>query len=273
MKSRYLLLAFLTGAFLLILFGVSILQAPEVIAVSYEAPDSSTINGTTIYTTYLPIIFRSAVLYSDDFSNPASGWPTGDSNRISLSYQGGEYEIKIRKSNWWAGAVPPIGDISNYSVESEARLYTGSVGVYGLIFDRQDWDRFNIFVVIPSSQIYTVLQHKPNDNWSELVSFTSSAAINTGSAVNKLKLEREGDKASIYVNDQFLTTFSDSTYSGTSSEVGLFAQTFAQQPIAARFDYFLVKQLPGFTTTALSQNAALSTELTGQGAGGIRLDR
>jgi len=86
-------------------------------------------------------------------------------------------------------------------------------------------------------------------------------------------VEREGDKITVYVNDQFLTTISDSTYSGTSSEVGLFSQTLDQKPIAARFDNFIVKQLSGVTITAPSQNAVISTELTGQGAGGIRLER
>jgi len=275
MNSRYLLLALLMGAFLLIIFGSSIIQVPEVVAVGSAIPNISTINATTNYTSYkyLPIIFFSPILYSDDFSNPASGWLTGDGKHISLSYENGEYEIEIFRSWWWGASAPPLGDISNYSIESEARLHTGSEGIYGVIFDREDWDNYYVFVVIPSSQVYAIFRHEPNDNWINLVPFTASTAIKADSATNQLKVEREGEKITVYVNDQVLNTTNDSTLTGTSSEVGLFAQTLNEEPIKARFDNFIVKQIPSTTTTVLSQNTVLPDEPTGQGGDGIKLQR
>ncbi len=274
MKSRYLLLAILTGAFLLFLFGVSILSVPEAVAVSDEELVVSPIGVTEKYTTFLPVFFDNPPIFFDDFSNPATGWLTGTGKHISLSYQNGEYEIEIFRSWWWGASAPPLGNISNYAVETEARLHTGSEGIYGVIFDRLNWDNYYVFVVEPDSQTYAIFRLEPNDNWINIVPFTPSNAINSGSAVNKLKVEREGAKIAVYVNGQLLTTTTDSTLTGTSSEVGLFAQTLNEEPVEARFDYFVVKHLlPGTTTTMLSQNNVLRNDLVGEGVGAIEFER
>lgn len=275
MKTRYLILVLILGGFFLIIFGASIIQAPEAIAVSSAAPDFSTNNATADYTM--------STLYFDDFSNPASGWLTGTGQHITLSYQSNEYEIEIFESWWWGASAPPLGDISIYSVESEARLHTGSEGMYGVIFDRLNWENYYVFIVLPNSRAYAVLRYD-DANWIDIIPITSSTAINFGSAVNQLKVERAGDKIAVYANNQLLATTNDNTFTGTFSEVGLFAQTLNEEPIEARFDNFVVKQIPGYTHTylpilfksgasVLSPNTALPNELTGQGAGWLMPER
>ena len=56
---------------------------------------------------YLPFIIRSCLpQYTDDFSNPASGWPVGDDGDFLLDYDSGEYRILVRPAQGGAGAYP-----------------------------------------------------------------------------------------------------------------------------------------------------------------------
>jgi hypothetical protein len=250
MKPSHILGALLTLAFLTLL---GITEVPGAAAIQ---PIS--IPGTTIAdldsTSYLPLVFNNnPLLYFDNFSDPDSGWPISDSGNVKLSYQEGEYEILIREQNYWGGAVPPLDDIAGYSVNADMRFQTGSGGFYGLIFDREDWDQFYIYVISPYGQVFGVLRHDPAA-WVVLIPFAVSPSINTGSTANHLRVDRAGDQITVYVNDQLLTSISDDAYSGISNEVGLFAQSSTQVPVAMRFDNFTVSHLEvtsGRTTTPL----------------------
>ena len=206
-------------------------------------------------------------IFFDDVSNPDNGWTTNNSGDVQRSYQDGEYEILIRPENFWGGSVPPLGDISNYSVAAEMRIPNGSAGFYGLVFDRVDWNHFYIFVISPGSQMYAVLRHDPA--WVLLTPFTPSAAINPGSATNHLRVDRIGDQIAVYVNDQLLTSLADNTYVGISNEVGLFSQSSTAVPSTMRFDNFTVSHLEATTDRSLTSlaeyPAVLPAEAEGKG--------
>jgi hypothetical protein len=264
MKSRYIIVATLILSFISLIGIASI--GHVAVATSYsQVPGNSTISATTAISIYLPIVSNNTFIFFDDFSDPDSGWPINDSGDVQRSYQDGEYKILIQPENFWGGSVPPLSDISNYSVDAEMRIPDGSAGFYGLIFDRVDWDQFYVFVISPGSQIYAVLRHDPA--WVLLTPFTPSSAIVSGSATNHLRVDRNGEQISVYVNDQLLISLSDNTYFGSSNEVGLFAQSSDSVPATMHFDNFTVSYL-GATTdqrlTSLVENpAVLSTE--GQG--------
>ncbi len=264
MKSRYSIVIILSLSFLFLLGIASFTHAAEVTPYR-QAPGNSPISATTTISIYLPILSNNTFIFFDDFDDPDSGWPIDDSGDVKQSYQDGEYEILIRPEDFWGGSVPPLLDISNYSVDAEMRIPNGSAGFYGLIFDRADWNHFYIFVISPSSQIYAVLRHDPA--WVLLTPFTPSSAIESGSATNHLRVDRTGDQITVYVNDQLLTSLSDNTHSGSSNEVGLFAQSSTSVPVVMRFDNFTVSYLEATTdrslTSVVENPAVLSTE--GQG--------
>jgi hypothetical protein len=195
-------------------------------------------------TVYLPTVLKNYTppLFFDDFSDPGSGWFIGDDGNISRSYQNGEYEILLRNEAWWAGNTAPISnDISRYSVEANIRLHTGSTSSYGLIFDRVDWDHFYLFLVHPGSRSYSLWSI--DSGWAPLVPWTSSSFINSGSAINHLKVQRDGSQVTMYVNGRLMTTANDATHVGTFREVGVYAESVGEAPVAVRFDNFRVLRL------------------------------
>lgn len=232
--------------------------------VTTAATESVSISTSTIY---LPTIFKdddSFLIFFDDFSDPGSGWSIGDDGNISRSYQNGEYEILLHNEGWWAGNSAPISnDISSYSVEADIRLHTGSTSTYGLIFDRVDWDHFYLFEVHPSSQSYSLWSI--DSGWFQLVPSTSSSFINSGIAINHLKVQRDGSQVTMYVNGRLMTTANNNTHVGNFREVGIFAESVGEAPVAVRFDNFRVRRLANLMAESETDAAEISEATTGQG--------
>ena len=251
-------------AVVLFVAGLAAVSTPEVGANPTDRAEVSFQNAIS-ETFYLPTIFRpESVFFFDDFSDPDSGWDNGlDTGSVVYSYQSGEYQIFIRDTFWWGGAVPPLADIADYSVEAEMRLHSGSSAFYGLIFERVDWNHYYLFAVSPDSQEYVVLRHDPA--WNVLVTFTHSPAIHSGTAANHLRVERVGEKIDVFVNGVFLASVNDSTYYGSSDEAGLFGQSGGDVPVRMRYDNFKIDRLGPSTTVPGRSQAVRPAGSSGQG--------
>jgi hypothetical protein len=173
----------------------------------------------------------------------------GDSiGDVKFSYQNGEYEILLQNAEWWwDGMLPPLGCITDYSLEADMRRYTGSTTGYGLVFGLEDWDHLYAFIVEPGYQAYSLWRRVfPGDPiWVPLVDWTPSPHINLSDATNHLQVEHSGNRITIFVNGQHLTAVTDSAYTGCL-QVGLFASTdpvASDVPAAVRYDNFQIRQL------------------------------
>ena len=186
---------------------------------------------------YLPVVLLSCVPnFSDDFSNPASGWPVGTDSNMSLQYLNGEYQMQQFSPNGWVGAVPGYAQ-SDYTVTVDVRNATNVYGSAGILFGlSDDWTQFYTFEILPDGS-YDLWRYS-GGNWDILFS-GSSTSIALGTATNALKLERNGDMISLYANGDLLTSFSDGTYTG-SRRIGLFVFAFDDPNLDARFDNFKV---------------------------------
>ncbi len=187
---------------------------------------------------YLPIIKKPCLpLFSDDFSNPGSGWPVADDGNIRYEYLAGEYSIMIRTIDIWAGATPGL-KASDYILEVDVRNVSGEDGSYGLLFGySDDGSQFYSFDLFPDGS-YTIWKYE-NPFWTDLET-GSSADINTGTATNRIKLKRNGSEISAYANGRLLTSFIDSTFLGERF-VGLAVYSYdIQNSLDVRFDNFTV---------------------------------
>jgi hypothetical protein len=267
MKKRLFATFSLVVLFIFIMVGIAIVNVRDSSAMqSVEIP--SVITTTMIYTVNLPIVTTASTYrYFDNYDDPTSGWPVTDSGAVRMGYQSGEYEISINNSFKWGGAVPPMDDISNYSVEAIGHLQQGSSGAYGLIFDRVDWNHYYLFAVLPATGEFVLFRHDPA--WVEIVPFSSSPLINSGSESNHLRVERYGEAINLYINDQFLVSTSDGSYSGTNSEVGLFAQTLEEISMAVRFDNFLVVGVSAAASERSQNTEETDVILIGKGQSAI----
>jgi hypothetical protein len=175
--------------------------------------------------------------YYDDFSNPQSGWVTGDTGNTLRSYVDGEYEILVRNPGWWAGALCPADKRPNYTVEADMRNEEGA-GIYGLIFGWVDWEHFYLLAVSPDAQRYVVL--KRDGRWVQLYPWTSSYTVFPFGAANRVRVERKGVFITPHINNQPLEIVEDGAYLGVLG-TGLYAQADALSAATVRFDNFRVE--------------------------------
>lgn len=138
----------------------------------------------------LPVIYNNycASAFTDDFSDPGSGWPIQTTGASTFGYVNGEYNIHHQNEDRWLAVTN-----GNYWRNSEMVQIKGRVasneGVWGLLFGlNDDWTNFFTFEILPDSQVWVVLHFSSSGGWSLVANGTSNAII-PGSAFNVLSLE------------------------------------------------------------------------------------
>ena len=198
-------------------------------------PSASVTTFPPLTTVHLPhVSYTCGALYMDDFSNPGSGWPVGDTGNALLEYLGGEYRMLVRPTDWWSAAAPGF-KVSNGVIVAEVRNHSSNYGTYGLIFGLSDnWSQFYSFEIDPDG--FYVVYRFDAGYWT-ILTVNSSGYINTGTATNRLKVQRNGSEIRLYANGQLLNVLSDGAFTGLR-RVGLIVSTFAENNVDARFDNF-----------------------------------
>jgi hypothetical protein len=187
-----------------------------------------------------------AVLFQDDFSDPASGWVTRKTDYGEFGYLEGELRVLLNKADFNTYAILPAHKFSDMSVEVDARLAAGPPdGVFGIICRAQaneDTTSKAYVFAIRSDGVYAILKRTSPTFWDALVSGKQSGAIKTGKAGNRLRADCSGNKLSFYVNGEKLLETTDADFK--SGQVGVAVTT---QPKSAamdvRFDNFVVRGL------------------------------
>jgi uncharacterized repeat protein (TIGR01451 family) len=188
------------------------------------------------YQTCIPLIHKPCrPLIFDDFSNPASGWPTGDTGNSLFEYKDGEYRILVRPTYWGAGAYSSF-QATEYALTVDVRNPNATWGSYGLAFGiSQDWGSFFGFEIFP-------------DGWFQyyysfgtgyiLIKEGYSSAINQGSGSNHLKVYHQGSLTELYANGQLL--HQDPNHGSNNPYLGVMAFTANQSNLDIRYDNFTV---------------------------------
>ena len=192
---------------------------------------------------YLPVIINNYCPdYFDDFSNPASGWPIGEDDDLRTEYLDGEYRTLTKNNRIMYPFAAPTCDRVNYVLEVDAR-WVGALGEsYGLIFGITGSPaEFYLFHMSSFSMKYELLHF---DDGNKIVQRSFSDAINPGTAVNHLKVIRDGDQITLEVNGETLATVTDDKFSGMTG-VGILTSPYRGEPTSdARYDNFSVMALP-----------------------------
>jgi len=187
---------------------------------------------------YLPAVMRiqdpCRAYYTDNFSDPDSGWQVDDDSNRRYAYTGGEYQIQVKRpSDGWF--VTPGAKATGFTGIVSARRAAGSSGWYGIIFGLSgDWNQFYEFTIGPND--YSIWKYD-HGNWTALQSQTVSSHIRSGTQWNRLKVVRDGYSITVYVNNQHLVTLEDGSFTGLR-RIGLVAYSPSSGPLDARFDDF-----------------------------------
>lgn len=188
---------------------------------------------------YLPVVLKSSggscpAYYTDDFSNPDSGWPVSDDSSRKYAYTGGQYQIWVKNPSWRASSTSGAKAI-DFTAAVSAHRASGTSGSYGLLFGiNEDWSEYYEFRMGVSQYR---LQRCASGSCAILKDWTSANAIRTGTGVNRTKVIRQGANITVYNNNQYLAKVVDNSYTGLR-RIGLFASSSNSGPLDVRFDDF-----------------------------------
>ena len=223
--------------------------ATNVMAPASRSPASlrsaAVLTNTPPFTTYLPLVaknyFHYFYYYFDDFSNPNSGWSSGDDTSRAWGYLNDEYQILLKTTYSPWGITPDLNLPSDYRVEVDARLASGTTGSYGLMFGlahtESAWESYQI-ILFPETQDFLLEKRSLDGTWTTLIDEGNSAAINPGAASNHIRVDRIGTSIHMYINSVLVGTFGDTSFTGPGRDAGVRAYSYDTTPVDVRFDNF-----------------------------------
>ena len=176
------------------------------------------------------------LLYSDDFSDPTSGWRSVADENGERGYENGEYVVLVKQEKWFTWAWGTGAIFSDFTLEADARWVEGPESArFGLIFRHQDNDNFYFFFISGEGK-YTIRKRQDGE-WQSVddVHWIPSPHIKMGRTTNQLRVVCFGTKFSFYVNGQHLITVQDDAFD--KGKVGLIVATVTgSDPIKVAFD-------------------------------------
>ncbi len=177
------------------------------------------------------------LLWSDDFSDPASGWQAeSDASAEVRCYEGVmSLLVKVPNRLAWASAGR---EFSDFRLAVEATQVAGpDDNEYGVLVRMRDADHFYRFSI--SGDGYYLVSKYDGGAWEVLNGdWTSSAAIHLGAVTNLLEIVCRGATMTFLVNGVTLTQVEDSSYS--RGDVGLYAGSFFEPGVEIHFDNLTV---------------------------------
>ncbi len=180
------------------------------------------------------------VLFSDDFTNPQSGWDVRRDKDAITDYQNGEFVIFIGKpdTTLWS---KPNRSMTDVSVEVDARQASGpDDNLYGVICRYQDPDNFYRLVIAGNG--YAGITKRAHGSVSVLSGphLAISSAVNQGQASNHIKAVCQGGHLSLYVNGQLVAQATDGDF--LNGRTGLLAASGKRPGIEIHFSNYSVKR-------------------------------
>lgn len=182
-------------------------------------------------------------IFSDDFSNPSSGWDIAAKSQYGeIAYSDGEYSAMANNAvdTTLDLSNSKIGRISDCSVEVDVRKISNGTNEYaGIAFRKQAEEDSAYYFIIRGDGRYIFLIFSQGKGYT-LGDWTKSNYIKTGTSTNRIGITCQGSKIDLYANGYKLDTKYDSSF--TSGSVGLAIGTIAQTPssIHYNFDNFTV---------------------------------
>jgi hypothetical protein len=183
---------------------------------------------------------RGALLFSDDFSDPNSGWDSSEGVDAATIYESGQYHIIVNKPDWvvWGN---PYAYFTDSVLEVDATQVAGTDdNGFGVLLRYVDEDNFYRFEI--SGDGYYSFDRLEDNAWTTLINWTPSDAIRQGNSTNTLTVVCAGDRFTFYVNGVYLDEYRDSVF--PAGDIGLQVGTIQEAPVHIAFDNLKVWSLP-----------------------------
>ncbi len=178
------------------------------------------------------------VLFSDDFSDPNSGWDRFSNEDGITDYSNGAYLMGIYQDTYYFWATPYL-NFGDKIVKVETQKISGENDMqYGIICQHMNDD--NWYALVISGDGYAAIRKRFLGGELEFIAdWVQVPAINTGNAANTLQAECIGGRLTLFVNGEFAIEAYD--YDMLNGDVGLMTGTFDQSETEVLFDNFTVQ--------------------------------
>ncbi len=182
--------------------------------------------------------------YPDPFDSTANGWFVGSWSSCSAALSGGEYQITASST----GICTDVAELGTTAItgtfEVQARR-TGSGGGYGLMLgSNSSENRFYALLIDPVNGQYAFQYY--NGGFTSLINWTADSSINTGTAVNTLKVRRENSASqsvfTLYVNGKFLNVAVDNNSIPADQYFGVISYDSSGFSDTTYFDNYAIAQ-------------------------------
>ena len=178
-----------------------------------------------------------AVFFTDEFSDPASGWDRHtDANGIT-EYENGKYRILVNKSSTLIWANPHKNFNGPVGIEVDVTKSGGpDKNEFGVICGYRDAANYYRFMI--SSDGYAGIVRIKDGQHSYLLGdkLQPADAIRQGAATNHIRADCAGSEMTLSVNQQKIVGASDPSYSG--GDIGLIAGSYDTPGVDILFDAF-----------------------------------
>ncbi|MEM5774034.1 MAG: protein kinase, partial [Anaerolineaceae bacterium] len=159
-------------------------------------------------------------VWVDDFSDPNSGFYTGQSTDRKFAYENGTYRIDVIQKSWMAWMY--LGySLTDVQVNADIKMSNKTtMTAYGMVCRYDANDNFYGFEF--SEDGYYTIWLRYNNEYTTLVEWTYDSRIDA-TQWQKMTIECVGDQLTLKFNDEVVATATDATIA--SGDVGLLAES------------------------------------------------
>jgi len=185
-------------------------------AATYEDPEMLVaFDNLMVWTGQVPSEGWSLVL-EDDFSDDESGWPAAlEDTSCEAGYEDGEYHLTATSDDPCPVTFPEV--YTDFAFEVDARQVDGTEDQgYAILFRADDTDdptrmehTYGLAVVSATGE-YALLGCEGLDEDCTQLASDESPSVNLDEETNRLRVEAVGEKITVYMNGDLLTSVEDS---------------------------------------------------------------
>ena len=185
----------------------------------------------------------SAVLYEDDFTNPATNWPDRKFDNFFIGYHEPEYyHVEVNSPNYKTTVFEPQKrPFEDFSVELQVLTVSAKTAAegnfrYGLAF-RRSGDQYYAFTISPRTKQWFALKSSPNG--ITILAQGTDENIHDLDTDDSLRVDAQGPNFLFHINDQLLGQATDADYA--SGEIGFYVESFDSPNTHIHFDKLTIR--------------------------------
>ena len=184
----------------------------------------------------------STVIFTDDFTDPESGWPSVSEDAVLSGYHPPDYyHVQSSEPNHRSLAFFG-GNLADFTMEADIFVDNTDTDegdfLYGLVARRQG-DDYYAFLLSPQSGEWQVV--KQSSAGSELLATGNEPSVQGLSTINRLRVDAAGNNLIFHANGRPLVVIDDNSYA--EGEIGFIVETLDQPLAHIHYDTFTLREV------------------------------